>query len=45
MVTYLAKNKPLLARAILPIYGLPNMGEVWYPKEIGQVPILQLHDR
>jgi hypothetical protein len=29
----------------MPIYGLPFLGRLNVPKELGKVPILQLHDR
>jgi len=36
---------PELARAVMPIYGLPLVGKLNVPKALSSTPILQMHDR
>lgn len=42
---YLTKKNPWLARAVIPIYGLPLVDMLKVPKDLSTVPIMQLHDR
>jgi len=42
---YLVSQMPELARAVMPIYGLPLVGKLNVPKALSSTPILQMHDR
>jgi predicted esterase len=42
---YLVSQLPNLARAVMPIYGLPLVGKLNVPKTLSNTPILQMHDR
>lgn len=42
---YFASQKPELVRAVMPIFGLPLVGQMNVPKALSTVPILQMHDR
>jgi poly(3-hydroxybutyrate) depolymerase len=42
---YLASRAPHLARAVIPIYGLPLARKLRVPPALGEVAIMQIHDR
>ena len=42
---HLVAQMPDLARAFMPIYGLPLVGYLNVPKTLAHTPILMLHDR
>jgi len=44
-IHYFVSQRPEVARAVAPVFGLPLVGRINVPKELGKVPIMLSYDR